>query len=257
MSADGLRLLRPPVDGPARAVFTTRHGGVSRGPWATLDLGAASGDDPEAVRTNRSRLCAALGVRPERVAALVQVHGADVHEVRAGGWPAAFTGPDLAAWPEGDGLVTSVPDTPLVVLGADCLPVLMWHRDRPRVGAAHAGWRGLVAGVIENAVAVLGDPARTGVAIGPSIGACCYPVSDEVRAVFRSRFGSAVVRGAAVDLLAAARVALARAGVPDDAVWDSGLCTRCAGDDLFSFRAAGGPCGRQAGVVWAVGDAGA
>lgn len=245
----GLDLIEIPTGAPARAVFTTRAGGEGAGASAGLDLGAAPGGDDERVRGNRARLCAALGVDPGRVAMGRQVHGAGVREVAGG--EGGFLG-HLRDWPEGDGLVTGTPGTALVVLGADCLPVAMWRRDRPRVAAAHAGWRGLVAGVLEATVGALGAPGSVGAAIGPGIGPCCYPVSAEVREVFAERFGEAVVVGEAVDLPGAARVALAAAGVPPEDIVSVGACTSCAPERFYSYRRDGAAAGRQAGVVWAV-----
>lgn len=243
-----LDLIEVATGGPARAVFTTRSGGVSAGGFAGLNLGV--GDDPDAdVRENRTRLCAALDLDPARVAMGRQVHGAGVREVRDPG-DGGFLG-HLRDWPEGDALATSRPGTALAVLGADCLPVLMWRRDTPRVAAAHAGWRGLVGGVLEAAVAALGAPGAAGAAIGPGIGPCCYPVSAEVREAFAERFGSAVVRGEAVDLAAAARVALCAAGIPDEAVTAVGECTACDPGRFYSYRRDGAATGRQAGLVWA------
>jgi YfiH family protein len=237
------------TDAPAGAGFTTRVGGVSSGPFASLNLGPDADDPDGNVRENRRRACAALGVDPAAVSANRQVHGADVR--RVGGAPdGGFVG-HLRDWPEADGLVTDAPGAPLAVLGADCLPVLMWRRDRPCAGAAHAGWRGLVAGVLEATVAALGDPAATGVAIGPGIGPCCYPVSAEVRDRFAGRFGEGVVAGEAVDLARAARTALVAAGVPDAAITTVAACTSCQEGRFFSYRRDGRGTGRQAGIVWA------
>ncbi|HMO00685.1 MAG TPA: polyphenol oxidase family protein [Miltoncostaeaceae bacterium] len=234
---------------PAGAGFTTRAGGVSGGPFASLNLGPDRDDPDGNVRENRRRACDALGVDAASVSANRQVHGADVRAVD--GAPDGGFVAHLRDWPEADGLVTGAADAPLAVLGADCLPVLMWRRDRPRVGAAHAGWRGLVAGVLEATVAGLGDPAATGVAIGPGIGPCCYPVSPEVRDRFAARFGDAVLAGEAVDLALAARRALVAAGVPDAAIATVPACTSCEEARFFSYRRDGRGTGRQAGIVWA------
>jgi YfiH family protein len=249
----GPGLIDVATDGPVRAVFTTRAGGASRGALASLNLSADRGDDDGAVRENRRRLCAALGIDASRVAMARQVHGAGVRvaDDRDDG---RFTGA-LRGWPDADALVTDEPGRALVVLGADCLPVLLWRRDRPAVAAVHAGWRGLVAGVVEAGVRALGDPARTGAAVGPGIGPCCYPVSAEVRERFADRFGAGVVAGEAVDLAAAARGALGAAGVPDGSVAAIPACTSCEPERFYSHRRDGGATGRQAGVVWATGEA--
>lgn len=245
----GLDLIEIATGAPARAVFTTRRGGVSRGAFAALNLGPDR-DDPDAhVRENRARLCGSLGVDPDRVSMGRQVHGAGVREVDAPG-DGGFLG-HLRDWPEGDGLVTESPAAALAVLGADCLPVLVWRRDRPRVGAAHAGWRGLVGGVVEATVAALGKPGATGAAIGPGIGPCCYPVSEEVRARFAERFGPEVIAGEAVDLAGAARRALVLAGVPAGTIHAVDACTACDPGRFFSYRRDGVGTGRQAGLIWA------
>jgi len=246
-----LELIEVTTDAPARAVFTTRRGGTSEGRYAGLNLGADTGDRPEAVRANRSLLCAELGLAAERVSMVRQVHGAEVRRIDAPSRPGRFTG-GLRGWPEGDGLASRAPGLGLAVLGADCLPVLLWRRDEPAAAAAHAGWRGLVGGVVGRAVAELGEPGRLGAAVGPGIGPCCYPVSAEVRDRFTAAFGEGVVRGAAVDLAAAARAALVGAGVPAGAVQVVGACTSCEADRLYSYRRDGAACGRQAGVVWAL-----
>jgi YfiH family protein len=244
-----LDLIEVPTGAPARAVFTTRRGGVSAGGFAALNLGPGRGDPDDHVRENRARVCAALGIDPVRVSMGRQVHGAAVREV-TGPAEGGLVG-RLRDWPEGDGLVTGIPGAALAVLGADCLPVLVWRHDRPRVGAAHAGWRGLVAGVVEATVAALGEPAATGAAIGPGIGPCCYPVSQEVRTRFAERFGGGVLAGEAVDLAGAARRALVLAGVPGSAIQTVEACTSCDAERFFSHRRDGEGTGRQAGLIWA------
>ncbi|MEW6583637.1 MAG: peptidoglycan editing factor PgeF [Actinomycetota bacterium] len=243
------RVIPVAADGPVRAAFTTRAGGVSDGACRGLNLGAAVGDDDARVRENRRLLCAHLGVAAERVTMGMQVHGATVRRVAAPTRPGRFLG-GLTGWPEGDGLATATPGLPLVVLAADCLPILLWDRDGTTVGAVHAGWRGLVAGAVEAAVAATGDPGRAAAAIGPAIGPCCYPTGGEVRDAFAVRFGDAVVRGRAVDLAAAARVALRAAGVPAAHVREYGDCTACDAERFFSYRRDGAGTGRHAGVVW-------
>ncbi|MBJ7457017.1 MAG: laccase domain-containing protein [Thermoleophilia bacterium] len=243
-----LELIEVPTGTAARAVFTTRAGGVSEGGFTSLNLGNDRQDPDARIRENRARLCAELGIDPGRVCMGRQVHGAGVREVPDG--DGGFLG-HLRDWPDGDGMVTATPGVALAVLGADCLPVLLWRRDTHRVGAAHAGWRGLVAGVLEATARALGSPGEAGAAVGPGIGPCCYPVSGEVRDAFAGRFGAEVVVGEAVDLAAAARRALVAAGIPDEAVVTVGGCTACAPGRFYSYRRDGAGTGRQAGIVWA------
>lgn len=241
-----------PVDGlPAgvRAAFTTRRGGTSAPPYASLNLGPATGDDLAAVRSNRLALAHAAGFDPDRAVALSQVHGADVIEVddvRARG----FAG-DLAGIGEADGLATGLEDVALVVQAADCVPVLMWRGDAARVGAAHAGWRGLVSGVLPAVVQTMGA-GDVGAVIGPCIGTCCYPVDAALRDRMADLFGDDVVAGEAVDLRLAARRSLMAAGLDGKDITDVAACTSCDGGRFFSYRRDGAQTGRQAGVVWRV-----
>ena len=250
-----LELIEITTDAPARAVFTTRRGGVSDAPFDGLNLGADRGDSPEAVRANRAALCAQLGIDGGSVSMVHQVHGASVRRVASRPRGDLFTGA-RTGWPKADALVTAAPGAAVVVLGADCLPVMLWRRDRPAVAAAHGGWRGLVAGVLEATLAELGEPARVGAAIGPGIGPCCYPVSADVRDRFAARFGDAVVAGEAVDLARAARVALTAAGVPPSAIQALATCTSCDAERFYSHRRDGVASGRHAGIAWIADRAG-
>ncbi len=251
MSAPRLELVRPPVDGPCGAAFTTRAGGVSRGPYTGLNLAGAVADAPGDVRANRELICAELGIDARLVRIGTQVHGTVMRTDHVPSEDGAFLDPAYR-WPEGDGLVSERIGGAVGVFGADCLPVLIWHREQPRVAAVHAGWRGLVDGVLEGAVDALGGGAALGAAIGTGVGPCCYPVSAEVRERFAIRFGDGVVCGAAVDLSGAAVVALMSRGVPRAAVWVLGGCTACEPARWFSFRRDGAPTGRQAGLIWPV-----
>jgi polyphenol oxidase len=246
----GPELIEVPTGAAARAVFTTRRGGVSEGPYAELNLGSDRDDADAAVRANRLLLCDAAGLDARDVSLGRQVHGAEVRVLEAPSSPGRFTGA-LRGWPQGDALATRRPRLGLMVLGADCLPVLLWRRDEPAVAAAHAGWRGLVDGVLEAAARVLGRPERLAAAIGPGIGPCCYPVSAAVRDRFAAAFGEAVVRPPAVDLAAAARAALRGAGVEEAAIATVEACTSCEADRFYSHRRDGQPSGRQGGLVWA------
>jgi len=237
----------------ARAVFTTRVGGESGGPFSSLNLGASTGDAPGAVRRNRLVLCRALGIDADRVSMCRQVHGDVVHRVERPARRGRFAG-GLVGWLRGDAMVTVEPWLPLLVLGADCLPVLLWRRDIGAVAAAHAGWRGLVGGVVERAVATLGAPAAVAAIVGPGIGPARYEVDDALRSRFASRFGEGVVHGRAVDLASAALAALADAGVPRGRITLVEACTYEEPERWFSHRRDGPRTGRQAGLIWLEAD---
>lgn len=235
-----------------RAVFTTRRGGVSEGPFATLNLSAATGDAPDAVRANRRMVAAALGFDAGRAVVLDQVHGAEVVVVGAEGGDGTFTG-SLAGRAPADACVSEAPGVALCALGADCPGVLLWGSDGSCVGAVHAGWRGLVAGVVEAAVAVMGrEPHDLCAVIGPGVGPCCYPVDPAMRATMADRFGNSVVSGDAVDLAAAAHVALAGCGLSAHRIGVVEACTSCESGRFHSYRRDGGTSGRHAGIIWRV-----
>jgi YfiH family protein len=207
----------------ATALFTTRRGGVSEGPYASLNLGLWTDDEPERVRGNRERAQAYAGAG--RLAQGRQVHGTHVAV-------------DADAVEEADGQVTTQPGVAAIVLVADCLPVALAGPDA--AGVVHAGWRGLAAGVLEAGVAALGA-GPVAAAIGPGIGPCCYEVGDDVRAVFGTEDRT-------LDLKAIARRRLQDAGVRE--IHDCGLCTACDPERFFSHRRDRGVTGRQAGLAW-------
>jgi YfiH family protein len=221
-----------------RAVFTTRRGGFSTGPYESLNLGRLTDDAGDAVQRNRAR----VGELVQRPLAMVhQVHGAKV-------WPAET----LSGWPnltKGDGVFASGPELAPSVLVADCLPVAVAARGA--VAMLHAGWRGLSEGILAAGVAAVrervGADTAVQAAIGPGIGVCCYEVGEEVHEVFAAD-GPEVRRGANLDLAAVARAQLSRWGVED--VYDVGLCTACHPELFFSHRRDHGVTGRQAGIAW-------
>jgi polyphenol oxidase len=222
----------------ATAMFTTRHGGFSHGPYESLNLGRFTDDDPDAVARNRETLQAELGVR---FAYGLQVHGQKV--VRA------VAAPDPHAAPvEADGQATNVIGLAPMVLTADCLPIAV--AGGGAVAMLHAGWRGLAAGIVAEGVQAVrelsGDESAIAAAIGPGAGPCCYEVSEDVHEAF-ARFGPEAQRGRNLDLKAAARWALNQAGVSD--VHDVGRCTICS-TEFFSHRRDHGVTGRQAGIAW-------
>jgi YfiH family protein len=226
------------------SLFTERAGGVSAGPYASLNLGDHVGDDPRAVVANRQRLTARLGV-PVRF--MRQVHGADVLTfASAAGWlhyPA----------PAADAMVTDLPGFGLGVLAADCVPVVFTAPGA--VGVAHAGRVGLAAGVVPATLAALAalgaEPGRIHAEVGPSVCGLCY----EVPAAMRAEVDAAVPGVAsttragtpALDLRAGVAAQLRASGVTDITISD-----RCTMEDpgLFSHRRDGGRTGRFAGIVW-------
>ena len=228
-------MIRWDVAGPYEVVFATREGGVSEGPFDSLNLGRLTGDDVERVDENRRRLCAEVGCVPERLAINRQIHSTLVHRAAAGvrGEP-------------GDGLWTDEPDLPILAFAADCLPIALVRSngDIPAAAVVHAGWRGLLAGVVARAVDALGGGVRA--CIGPAIGPCCYEVGPEVGEPFARAFGADVVDGRRLDLWTSAERALRAAGV--DEVERLDLCTACNPDRFFSHRRTGKPRGVQ-GVI--------
>ncbi|HUQ23479.1 MAG TPA: polyphenol oxidase family protein [Gaiellaceae bacterium] len=228
-------MIRWAPPGPYEVVFSTRVGGVSEGPYDSLNLGRMTGDDVERVDENRRRLCAEVGTTPERLALNRQIHSTLVHRAEGG-----------ARGEPGDGLWTEEPDLPLLAMSADCLPIALARAGdgKPAVGVLHAGWRGLLAGIVAEGVRALGG--RVHAAVGPAIGPCCYEVGVEVADPFAAAYGPDVVRGRNLDLWSAAERALLAAGVEEVERVD--LCTSCNPELFFSHRRTGKPRGVQ-GVI--------
>jgi YfiH family protein len=226
-------MIRWDAPGPYVVGFTTRAGGVSEGPFASLNLGTRR-DDPDRVAENRRRACAALGLDASRLAVNRQRHSPTVHRAE----------PGVRDEP-GDGLWTDEPGLPLLALGADCVPIAIASANgRPAIAVVHAGWRGLAEGVVEAAVAALGEGAKAAV-VGPAIGPCCYEVGPEVSALFDAD----LTRDRILDLWTAAERSLRRAGV--ERVERVDLCTRCNQELFFSHRRDGPARGLQ-GVIAAL-----
>ena len=226
-----------------RIAFTTRHGGASGAPFASLNLSYSSGDQAELVRRNRTRALGVVGASLGSWTGARQVHGTHVVKVGAGERGAGWDSPANVV-PDADALWTEEPDVALVVVTADCVPILLADPSGRRIGVVHAGWRGLVAGMIEEAVRALGSPETLAAFIGPSIGPCCYEVGEDVAAPAAKRLGDVVSRRGDrthLDLWRGATTSLARAGVRE--IWPAALCTRCEPDRFYSHRA--GARGRQ------------
>jgi polyphenol oxidase len=225
----------------ARTVFTTRRGGVSEGPYDSLNLGLLTEDEPDRVVENRRRAARAVDLEPEQVAIALQVHGADLldheHVPSADGY--AF--PTDTPPPKADGHVTATVGLGLLVVVADCYPVAL--SDGRQVAMLHCGWRPLAGGILERALARFERPPAA--AVGPGIGGCCYEVGQEVLDAFANLEGVAV--GRMLDLRAVIAGKLAAAGVAS--VQHVDRCTSCEAEAYFSHRRDDGITGRQAGLV--------
>jgi polyphenol oxidase len=227
----------------ANVVFSTRAGGVSEGPYESLNLGILTDDDQDRVAENRARLARAAGLEPEAVAMGWQVHGTDLCEWNAAPSGGGFASPG-AELAKVDGHFTSAREVALLVLVADCLPVAL--ASPSRVAMLHCGWRGLAGGIVERALQKFSDGEPVAAAIGPGIGPCHYEVGPEVLDAFADLDG--VADGRMLDLKAVAAAKLRAGGVSH--VHDVDRCTYCEPDAFFSHRRDNGVTGRQGGMVW-------
>jgi polyphenol oxidase len=243
-----------PVPPGVRALSTLRAGGVSEGAYRSLNLGAHVGDAPERVAENRRRLAAAAEL-PCEPSWLAQVHGVAVADLDARDSPATSAAAATATAATADAACTRRAGRICAILTADCLPVLFAEEAGQAIAAAHAGWRGLAAGVLEAAVAATGTaPSRLLAWLGPAIGPKHFEVGPEVReALLR---GDPAAEGAfalnargrhLADLPALARSRLARLGI--ERIYGGGECTFEHPDRYFSHRR-DGQSGRQATLIW-------
>lgn len=220
--------------------FSTRRGGVSSTPFDSLNLGYRTADLPKYVRENRERFFHALGTTADSAAIPEQVHGRHVVYVRESG--------EISRT---DGLITDIPGLHLIVQVADCVPVFLIDNLNRAVGLLHAGWRGTQEGIVQSGIRRMTEhfgtrPEEIRVFLGPSIGACCYVVGQEVA----DHFPDHTDQDGHLDLCGAVKQLLVREGIPDRAVVTSGLCTSCHSDWFFSHRGSGGRTGRMMASVW-------
>jgi polyphenol oxidase len=225
----------------ARAIFSTREGGVSEGPYRALNLGILTDDEPERVTENRHRLARAGRVHAERVVMGWQVHGSDLRDWRGPDPQNAYAEPGGKQLPRVDGHLSTERGLALLVLVADCFPVAL--SDGRRAAMLHCGWRPLAEGIVQKAVAMFERPPAA--AVGPGIGGCCYEVGPEVLERFEDVRGAA--DGRMLDLRRVIDARLAAAGVTEVEHLD--CCTSCHPDLYFSHRRDDGVTGRQAGMV--------
>ncbi len=235
-----------PLPSGLRAAFSLRNGGRSHGPWESLNLAPHVGDAPQAVSANRALLAHDLTL-PGEPLWLQQVHGTRVSSVEE--WQAGAQGRSA------DAIVAHAAGV-VAIQVADCLPVLLASKDGAVYGAAHAGWRGLAGGILEQTLAAMRvPPAELTVWLGPCIRAGAFAVGDDVRAAFGQSFGWAFTpnnRGRwQCDLAAIAAARLRAAGVT--ALSDCGMCTHADAQRFFSHRrdaAVLGSSGRMAALLW-------
>jgi YfiH family protein len=232
--------------------FIGRRGGRSVGPYAGLNVSLRVGDDPDAVKNNICDLKRGVGIHDGRIVTMKQVHGDGILEVNDKTQKEAG---------EADAMVTRERGTYLGILTADCAPILLVVPKRKAVAVVHAGWRGTLAGLAAKTVRMLQekyDVAATEIeaALGPSIGACCYEIKDDVAGPLLAQWGSlaesSLERRAGkcfLDLRRLNREILAQAGIPASRIFEVGPCTSCAREDFFSYRRERADVGRQLSFI--------
>jgi polyphenol oxidase len=237
-------VIRWQTDERYKVVFSTRVGGVSEGPYESLNLGILTADDPDRVVENRRLLAGRAGIDPDRARMAWQQHHAAVLKATPEGILTPGTTHEAC-----DGWWSDEPGQGMMLLTADCLPVAIARRNgTPALAVLHVGWRGLLEGIVENGVRAIADGELTA-AIGPGIGPCCYEVGPDVAEPYEAAFGGEVLRDGRLDLWRATELALERAGV--DGIERTDLCTYCHPELFFSHRRDRGTTGRQ-GVIAAV-----
>jgi YfiH family protein len=229
------------VDLPGgQVVFSTRRGGVSEGPFASLNLGLKTDDTEESVLENRRRLAAELGLDSRRIARVWQEHGTEI--VRWDEAPTSDFGASGDPIDHADGQTTTLPGLGLLIMVADCLPIALIGPGR--VAMLHCGWRPLAGGIIEKALGLFDEPPAA--AIGPGISQRHYEVGPEVLAEFADIDG--VAAGRMLNLRGVAAAKLRAGGVTH--IEDVDRCTYAEAGEFFSHRRDRGVTGRQAGIAW-------
>ena len=230
--------------------YTDREGGNSAGPYASRNLAYHVGDAPATVDGNQQRLAARLAYDPKRLIHMRQIHSDLI--VRC------TPEMDFDSRPECDAIMTDIPGQPLMVMVADCTPILLVDPARRAIAAVHAGRAGALKNIVGKTVAAMRqaygtDPADLLAALGPSIHACCYEIGPEIaREVAQAGHAYALQKRDGSDYLDVNRILTAQlleAGVCTDHIDETAPCTACRNDRFFSYRADGGTTGRQAGII--------
>jgi YfiH family protein len=232
--------------------FMGRRGGKSVGLYAGLNASYRVGDDAKIVSQNVCDMKQVVGIHDGRIITMKQVHGDHIIEVKDR---------NIKEAGEADGILTREQDAFLGVLTADCVPVLLADPEKKIAAVVHAGWRGSLAGIAAKMVHFLSaehgiPPEGVETALGPSIGACCYEVKEDVSRPLIDRWGK-VARGSIenregktfLDLRRLNRLILEQAGVPSKQIFDIGPCTSCAAEDFFSYRRERKETGRQISFI--------
>jgi len=230
--------------------FTDRHGGTGSGAYTSLNLAYHVGDDAAVVDANQLRLAQMLGYDPKRLVHMRQIHSDRI--------VVCTLQMDFDTRPECDALITNIPGQPLMVMVADCTPVLLYDPVRHATAAVHAGRAGALKNIVGKTVAAMQkvygtQPGDLLAALGPSIHACCYEIGPEVaQEVKDAGFGEALQKSGGRDYLDVNRILVSQlrgAGVRPSHIDDTAECTSCRSDLLFSYRKEGGTTGRQAGII--------
>ena len=239
--------------------ISTRLGGKSKSPFATLNLGLHIGDEADTVWYNRQEFCSAVGISAEKMVTADQVHGDNIAVVTVGdaGRGAKHYSEAIGGT---DALITNVPGIPLMLFFADCVPVLIFDPIKKAIGISHAGWKGTVSKIAQKTVLALSSqygtrPSDCLAVIGPSIGPCCYEVDEAVMSRLRAEFTywqdlvTPVGDRWKLDLWETNKRQLIDIGVKSDNVEKSSVCTACNTSIFFSHRAEAGRTGRLGAVI--------
>ena len=239
--------------------FSTRHGGVSGGVYASLNLGLHRGDEAANVRENYRRLGQAVGFVPSQTVFTRQVHTDQVLRVGRDDWG---TGLERDQAEDCDALITDEPGTALCCFSADCTPILLYDPVHRAIAAIHSGWRGTALGIVQKTVEAMGctfgtSPAHLRAAIGPCISQCCFETDYDVLSAMIRALGDAGAQAVEqtgmgkyhVDLKALNRAWLLQAGLRDEAIDISPLCTSCRQDLFWSHRRVGNARGSMAAII--------
>ena len=253
-----IHYLKAEFDGthPTVQGFTTRHEGVSRTPYNSLNLGTNTQDQTHSVEGNRSLLARAFGVAQDKLVTVKQVHGTDILVIDE---PNDDVSHFLGL--EGDAIITNQPGIMIGICVADCAPILLYDQEKQIIAAVHAGWKGTAAKLVSKTVAGMKSlfecsPRKLQAVIGPCIGKCCYEVDTPVNQAFTQnglewdtcaeKTGENSWR---LDLAAANHALLVSAGVPAPQIQTSGMCVCCHRELFFSYRRDGVETGRQMGFI--------